>query len=168
MASSVTALLRQLVHLELSAADVDVVDTFLTSLYDTYHLPKGGCVPQITGGLLGFVPIYERRFIGVDPLTNTLSRLYVNIARLPLRGKVEWDMGEMLTQHTFRCNSSKILRHLVCLGYLEQEKVSTYVFGQDGLTQLIQEYTEPDPLIYDYVVKSELPMWLTDYVESNS
>lgn len=163
IASSVTAFLRKLENQVLTDSDVDLVDTFLTSVYDTYNLPREGCVPQISGGNSGFVPIYERRFIGVDPIYNTITRLYQDIARVPHRGISRCDM-EMLENGRFQCNSNAMLRHLVILGYLEQEKMSEHVYGMDGLNRLLKEYTHPDPPIYDYHTIPTLPGWVSKFV----
>jgi hypothetical protein len=136
-------------------------------LYDTYNLPRAGCVPQITQTDSGFVPIYERRFIGEDPITNTIERHYLGMAKLPYRGKLGWEY-EMLRQETFECNTTKLLGHLVALGCLRQEKSSIMVFGHDGMRQLLKEYTRPDPPIYVYTVQCDLPVWIEDFEFPNS
>lgn len=163
IAGSVTAFLRKLEHQDLSDNDIEIVDTFLSSLYDTYDLPRGGCVPQITQSNSGFVPIYEKRFIGMDPISNTITRLYDNIARVPQRGVIKLDADD-LHNTTFMCNSTKMLRHLVMLGYLEQEKIHSYVFGYNGLERLLKEYIDPEPPVYQYNIVYELPVWAQDHV----
>lgn len=167
IASSITAFLRKLEHQSLDNTDLDIVDTILSYMYATYGLPKAGCVPQVTPGRQGFVPIYERRFIGLDPLSNTITRHYANIAIVPLRGHLSCEVY-MLEDATFRCNSTKLLKHLVSLGYLHQEKIRAYVYGHEGLQLLIQEYTDPDPPIYEYTIVSKLPVWAFDVIASNS
>jgi hypothetical protein len=161
IAGSVTAFLRSLENQTLTSDNLDMIDSFLTSVYNTYQLPKGGCVPQISGAKSSFVPIYERRFLGVDPLYNTIVRNYEGIAKLPKRERIDWD-ADFLECSTFDCNSSKLLNYLVILGYLEQEKQSHYVFGHQGLQQLIKEYMNPDPAIYTYTVLCELPNWVRE------
>jgi hypothetical protein len=98
----------------------------------------------------------------MDPIDNTITRCYAGIAKLPLREYVKWKY-DMLENQSFRCNSTKLLKHLTSLGYLEQEKVSRYVFGEEGLKELLKEYTCPDPAVYDYTVIRELPEWISDY-----
>jgi hypothetical protein len=108
-----------------------------------------------------FVPIYEKRFIGVDPIHNTLVRTYAGTATLPRREYVGWD-PDFLDDMTFTCNSSKLLNYLTLLGYLEQEKQKELVFGYEGLQQLLKEYTKPDPPLYQYTVLRQLPNWVKD------
>jgi hypothetical protein len=163
IAGSVTAFLQKLVPLDLSENDVELVDTALSHIYDTYGLPRSGCVPQAQNARSAFVPIYEKRFIGLDPLYNTIVRNYSGIAKLPLRGYVKWDPG-MLEHETFQCNSTKLLNYLEALGYIEQEKVSQFTFGEDGLRELLSEYISPEPPIYQYHVVRRLPRWLSDYI----
>lgn len=163
IAGSVTAFLRKLENRILEPHELDVVDLTLSHIYDTYRLPRAGYVPQVGTSDSGFIPIYERRFIGMDPITNTIVRHYANMARLPLRGKLDWEY-EMLMRGTFQCNTTKLLNHLVALGYLERKKVSTLVFGQPGLDQLLREYTSPDPPIYEYEVLHNLPVWIVDFI----
>lgn len=162
IAGSVTAFLRSLESQPLTDDELELVDTFLTYVYDTYNLPREGCVPQVSLVPSSFVPTYERRFIGTDPIRNTIERNYANIATLPLRGVVKWKCG-MLSDSEFRCNSTKLLNYLTKLGYLHQEKIHTYVFGYDGLSQLINEYVCPDPAIYHYTVQRKLPEWIVDF-----
>lgn len=166
-AGSITAFLRKIANQSLEPRELDLIDIYLTNMYDTYGLPKHGCVPQVTPSRLGFVPVYERRFIGMDPIENTLSRLYANIATLPLRGKVEWDVT-MLEQSAFECNSNKLLKHLVVLGCIRQVSLTCCVFGNEGLQLLLKEYTNPDPPIYQYVAIHTMPVWITDFIVSNS
>jgi hypothetical protein len=161
IASSVTAFLRKLEHQTLDSREVDLIDTILSEIYDTYGLPREGCVPQISGNDSGFVPIYERRFIGLDPIYNTISRLYANIARVPHRGLLQWT-SDMLGDNTFTCNSNSTLRHLIILGYVEQTKLNEYVFGDKGLTRLLTEYTKPEAQVYEYQVLHRLPKWVTE------
>lgn len=167
LAGSVTSFLRKLENQIFSDSEITMIDRFLTYVYDTYKLPKGGCVPQITGGPLGFVPIYERRFIGMDPIYNTITRLYNGIAILPLRGH-EPLRYDMLQENVFSSNHHKLLRQLQILGYLEQEKEKCFVYGDSGLKQLLQEYTKPEPPIYKYTVIQILPNWVDSFEVSNS
>lgn len=162
IAGSVTAFLRNLEYLSANDDELEVIDRFLSSLYDACNLPKEGCVPQSSGKTPhGFVPTYEKRFIGMDPLTNTIMRRYTNIAKLPMRGKLPWEYG-MLDDGVFRCNSTQLLSYLVKLGYLDQEKESCLVYGEEGMKQLVKEYTNPDPPIYVYTVLCKLPDWIVD------
>lgn len=158
MAGSVTAFLRKLEHQSLIDDEIDLIDNFLSFIYDTFNLPRGGCVPQITHSTSSFVPIYEKRFIGVDPIHNTLVRLYANTATLPVRGIEKWNQV-MFEDTTFSCNHTKLLGHLSMLGYLEYGKKTCCVFGDEGLKQLVSEYVDPDPPIYEYNVVHTLPVW---------
>jgi len=162
LAGSITAFLRKLQFLKLDEHDLELIDIVLSYLYDTYGLPREGCVPQVTRSNSGFVSAYEKRYIGMDPIYNTITRCYAGIVKLPLREYSKWEYG-MLESQVFRCNSTKLLKHLTSLGYLEQEKVSRYVFGEEGLKELLKEYTHPDPAVYDYTVIRELPVWISDY-----
>jgi hypothetical protein len=161
VADNITAFLRKLEGLTMEKQTLDVIDNFLSYVYSAHDLPRGGCVPQFTPGNSGFVSAYERRYIGMDPLTNTLSRNYTGITRLPLRGKLTLEDG-MLQGQTFRCNQNRLLRHLVILGYLHSVKESSYVFGLDGYRQTLKEYTRPDPYIYTYTILRGLPTWVSD------
>lgn len=167
LANSITAFLRKLECQNLTDEQLDITDTFLSSLYNRYGLPKAGCVPQITQSNLGFVPMYERRFIGMDPIKNTIERHYANIAKLPLRGYIDWD-GNVLKESVFQCNQNKLVRHLEILGYLHQQKESIYVYGQEGLELLLNEYLCPEPPIYTYTVVCDLPVWVVDTMLANS
>jgi hypothetical protein len=160
IAGSITAFLRKLEHLVLSDDELDLVDTFLTDMYRTYNLPIAGCVPQVSRANLGFIPIYERRFIGVDPIHNTITRHYSGVAIVPLRGELKWS-EDMFSMTTFQCNSTRLLKHLVILGYLEQEKEDVGIFGHVGLERLLKEYVNPDPPIYLYTILRDLPAWAT-------
>jgi hypothetical protein len=162
MAGSITAFLRKLESQKLNNDELDVIDTFISHIYDTYGLPRAGCVPQVTLSNSSFVPVYERRFIGMDPLRNTIMRHYANIAKLPLRGKSDWEYDQ-LNESSFECNNTKLLSHLTALGYLEQEKLSTFVYGQPGLELLLKEYANPDPQIYRYNIVYNLPSWIVDF-----
>lgn len=163
IAGSVLAFLRKLENQQLSTEELDLVHHHVEYIYRKYGLPKAGCVPQLEHNAMGFVPAYEKRYIGMDPITNTIKRNYVNVARIPLRGVEEYDTG-MLNEVTFRCNQTKLLRHLVVLGYLQQEKEDQLVFGYEGLQLLLKEYIAPDPIIYTYKVVRKLPNWTSDIV----
>jgi hypothetical protein len=163
IAGAVTAFLQKLVPLDLSDDDVELVDIALSYIYDTYGLPRSGCVPQATNERSAFVPAYEKRFIGMDPLHNTIVRNYGGIATLPRRGHQRWNPG-MMQQGIFECNSTKLLNYLEALGYIEQEKVSQLTFGEEGLRELLREYMNPEPPIYRYTVVRRLPLWLSDII----
>jgi hypothetical protein len=167
IAGSITAFLRSLEFLPMTQNDLDMVDSYLLYVYQTYGLPKAGCVPQIMGINSSFVPIYEKRFIGLDPIHNTIARSYNDVAKLPRRGKIDHNT-DMFDDDTFECNSTRLLSYLTTLGYLEQEKMDELVFGYDGLQQLLKEYTRPDPCVYRYTVLCKLPNWITDFMFSNS
>jgi hypothetical protein len=162
IASSITAFLRKLETQKMSQDEYDLIDHFLLKMYSEYGLPKGGNVPQLGNSKLGFVSTYERRFIGINPLINTIQRNYVDIARLPLRDHIPWDHG-MFIEGEFMCNQTPLLKHLEVLGYLEQEKISIYVCGREGMEQLMKEYTKPEPRVYRYFVIKKLPSWVIDY-----
>jgi hypothetical protein len=157
-ASSVTAFLRSLEHMELDSGEREMVDKHLTYVYEEYRLPREGCVPQVRTTALGFVPAYEERFIGIDPITNTIDRHYSGMARVPYREKVRLE-GYMLDEQQFRCNQCRLLRYLEILGYLEQKKVDVLMFGEEGHDRLITEYVSPEPRVYDYLVLRQLPEW---------
>lgn len=167
LASSILAFLRNLESRYLSDEELDVVDRFLTSIYDTYSLPREGCVPQVTPSSHGFIPAYERRYIGLDPLRNTLLRHYSDTVRLPVRGIVEYENG-MLRLPCFRCNRTKILGHLVVLGILEQEKQHELTYGQEGRNLLLKEYCDPEPVVYVYTVLCKLPVWVEELLIHDS
>jgi hypothetical protein len=163
LAGAITAFLRKLELKRLDGDELDVVDSFVSYIYDTYGLPREGCVPQVTRTSLGFVPIYERRFIGLDPIENTLSRHFQTIASLPKRGKLVFECS-MLDDKIFECNGNGLLKHLTALGYLEQEKMNILVYGKYGLKQLLLEYTHPEPMIYQYTVVQQLPVWAKEVI----
>lgn len=162
IAGSVTAFLRKLESASMTSEEVDMVDVLLSHIYSTYGLPRGGCVPQATNEPSAFVPAYEKRYIGLDPIHNTIVRNYTGIARLPMRGRVRWNYG-MFKDPIFECNTTKLLNYLETLGYVEQEKVSVCVFGEEGLRQLLREYKNPEPPIYRYTTVHSLPRWITDF-----
>jgi len=159
IASSVTAFLRSLESAELDKDERELVDQHLRYIYEEYSLPRDGCVPQVHAATLGFVPAYEERYIGIDPITNTIGRHYAGIARVPLREKVRLEMG-MLEESTFRCNQNRLLRYLEMLGYLEQKKVDVLLSGEEGYDRLIMEYVSPEPRVYDYLILRRLPRWV--------
>jgi hypothetical protein len=70
----------------------------------------------------------------------------------------------MLDDPVFRCNRTKLLGHLVTLGCIHQEKVSMMVYGKEGLDALLREYSSPEPPVYEYTVKCQLPVWIRDVV----
>jgi len=168
ISGSITAFLRDLESQQLTDSDKEIIDTLLTYIYDEYELPREGCVPQATpSATTGFVPAYERRYIGEDPISNTICRHYTNIAKVPLRDvcKMEW---HMLSESKFRCNQNSLLSLLERLGYVDVEKPSVYVYGEEGMKRLLKEYIRPDPRLYDYSVLSTLPGWISDLVVLNS
>lgn len=167
IASSVTAFLRNLESVPLDDEEKEMVHGYLERIYGEYGLPREGCVPQVTPSTLGFVPAYEKRYIGCDPISNTINRLYQNIAKVPMREyrPMEWSM---LSEERFTCNQTKLLRHLEILGYVEQEKMDVYVYGEGGLSRLLKEYTRPDPRVYEYTVVRKLPAWVWDLMLLNS
>jgi hypothetical protein len=166
IASALTDFLKQISTIVLDESEIDIVDRFITRIYSEQNLPLSGNVPQTSHKSLGFVSAYERRFIGLDPIRNTLERNYGGFVRLPRRGQCDWEY-DMFSGTKFACNQTSLLKHLVTLGYLEQEKVSSYVFGQEGLDQLLKEFTDPDRDVYDYTITRNLPTWVQDF-ESNS
>jgi len=157
--SSITAFLRTLELQTLDEHDLNLIDTFLSSLYSAYDLPRGGCVPQTALVTSCFIPAYERRYIGLDPLHNTISRNYSGVTRLPIRGRMDF-RSDMVDEGAFRCNSTPLLNHLVVLGYLEQKKEFHVVFGDEGYAELLKEYINPELPIYTYEVVTSLPTWL--------
>jgi len=168
ISGSVMAFLRSLESQQLTAEDTEIIDTLLVYIYNEYELPREGCVPQATHNAnTGFVPAYERRYIGIDPITNTISRNYANIAKVPLREKCEMEWY-MLSDTRFRCNQNSLLSLLERLGYVGSEKPSMYVYGEEGMKRLLKEYVRPDPRIYDYFVVSTLPDWVSDLIALNS
>lgn len=162
IASSVTAFLRNLESEQLDDDEKEVVDRYLSDVYSKYKLPKEGCVPQLAStSPFGFVPAYERRYIGMDPITNTINRLYQNMAKIPMRESRPMTK-DLLANNSFMCNSNPLLRHLEVLGYIEQDRLDVYVFGEEGLQKLTIEYVNPDPRVYSYTVKCKLPDWIWD------
>jgi hypothetical protein len=163
LAGSITAFLRSLESMSLSDDELELVDRHLVYIYGTYGLPRGGCVPQATHENSAFVPAYEKRYIGLDPIHNTIVRNYSNIARLPLRRREEWNPG-LLDYDSFECNSTKLMSYLEALGYVESEKLVCYVFGYEGLQRLLDEYMNPEPRVYRYTVVNSLPRWVKDLI----
>jgi hypothetical protein len=162
IASSVTAFLRNLESIVLNDDEKEMVHGYLERIYSEYGLPREGCVPQAAPSTLGFVPAYEKRYIGCDPITNTINRLYQNVAKVPMREYMPMAWDALLSEEPFTCNQSKLLRHLEMLGYVEQEKVDVYVYGEEGLSRLLTEYMRPDPRVYRYTVVQKLPNWIPD------
>lgn len=168
ISGSITAFLRSLESQPLDTNDIEIIDTLLTYIYDEYELPREGCVPQAAhNATTGFVPAYERRYIGIEPISNTICRNYTNIARVPLRDvvKMEW---YMLSDEVFRCNQNALLSLLERLGYVSSEKPCVYVYGEEGMKRLLKEYARPDPRVYDYTVVGTLPDWVSDLEALNS
>jgi len=159
LSSSITAFLRSLESRDLDEKELGMIDHHLTWIYSEYRLPREGCVPQVTRVFRSFVPAYERRYIGICPITNTIERHYQNIVVLPERGEIDELESELLQETEFRSNSTRMLRHLTALGYLVQEKVQICVYGYDGLQALLKEYLDPEPIVYSYTVTRELPRW---------
>jgi len=164
IAGSITSFLRNLESQVLTPNDIEVVDRYLMHVYKEYGLPREGSVPQVHASPYGFVPAYEQRYIGEDPITNTIKRVYVDIAKVPLRLYLEFDR-QMLDDTSFRCNRTKLLGHLEILGYVEQVKVNTLVHGEEGLERLIREYVRPEPRVYDYMITHKLPDWVTSILD---
>lgn len=164
IAGGITSFLRNLELRVLSLEDTEIIDKYLTHVYNEYSLPREGCVPQVHASPFGFVPAYEKRYIGQDPITNTIKRTYTNTAKVPLRLRIEFDR-QMLDDTSFRCNRNKLLGHLEILGYIEQKKVDMIVHGESGLKCLIQEYLKPEPRVYDYTIKYKLPDWVPDILD---
>jgi hypothetical protein len=163
VASSVTTFLRNLETLQISRDEEELIDKHICYMYKEFRLPREGCVPQVTPSSLGFVPAYERRYLGLEPITNTIGRLYTGIARVPLREKIPME-EYMLGEASFRCNQSKLLRYLEILGYVEQEKLDICMFGKAGYERLVSEYLYSEPRVYNYIPKKELPVWAYEIV----
>jgi hypothetical protein len=162
MAGSITAFLRKLEYQQLSDNEIDLVDTFMKQIYHDFVFPRNGCITQIQHNPLGFVPAYERRYIGLCPITNTINRHYNGIAKLPLREYMKFEYS-FLQERTFCCNSTKLLGTLERLGYVEREKQIRHVFGEEGYLQLLKEYNDAGVPVFRYRVLDSLPVWITDY-----
>lgn len=73
----------------------------------------------------------------------------------------------MLSECKFRCNQNLLLSLLEKLGYVDVEKPSIHVYGEEGMKRLLKEYIRPDPRLYDYSVLSTLPSWISDLAVLN-
>lgn len=163
LASSITGFLTSLSTTTLEDWMVDIADSVLRFCYSALSLPLDGHIPQIHGLTYGFIPQYDRRFIGLEPKTNTIKRLYQGIAKVPFRIRVGWDEDQDLTLgYEFRANSSKLLVYLEDLGYLEKKPIQQFVYGEDGLERLLKEYLDPEPAVYEYTVIQEVPSQFLD------
>jgi hypothetical protein len=123
------------------------------------HLPKCGNIPQINGSKLGFVPAVEGNYIGRDPISYTIDRLYQGIAVIPVREKKPYT-NEMYGDLEFTCNANRKLSILEKLGYLSNEKIQRVISGEDGLQQLKDEYLMYEPILYRYTVVTQIPQHL--------
>jgi len=160
LAASITTFLSYLTTTAMTADDHEYIFSFLKWLYQEGRLPEGGNVPQISGTPLGFVPAIRIDYIGLEPITNTIGRMYPGWATLIRRAHMPFEK-DMLEQREFLCNGSKCLRYLEDLGYLSSRKESVYVVGEEGLQALLKEYLNPDAPVYRYKLDSmALPEWL--------
>jgi hypothetical protein len=66
----------------------------------------------------------------------------------------------MLEQDQFRCNSSSLLSYLEKLGIVEASKPKEVHFSEIGYRKLLKEYLDPDPVVYEYELVSEFPLWV--------
>jgi hypothetical protein len=156
-ASSVTNFLKQLKNV--SQLDSALIDRYISTLYQHMHLPKCGNIPQINGSKLGFVPAVEGNYIGRDPISYTIDRLYQGIAVIPVREKKPYT-NEMYGDLEFTCNANRKLSILEKLGYLSNEKIQRVISGEDGLQQLKDEYLMYEPILYRYTVVTQIPQHL--------
>jgi hypothetical protein len=143
--------------------ELELVVSFLTTIYRRLDLPLCGSVPQCGGDQrTGFVAAVSREAIGIDPVKFTIPRLYTGSAFLPYRGRIgvvqdiEWVGGII-----FESNSSPKLRYLSDLGYLARDETKILYVGERGLDMLLKEWCErPDPAIYTYEVIMNVPTHL--------
>lgn len=161
LVSSITGFLTSLSQLALDTMMKDVADSTITWLYDRLSLPYDGYVPQIHGRSYGFVPQYDKRFLGIEPKMNTISRCYQSIARVPLRRYERFEEERLWIDIEFECNSTGLLSYLANMGYLERKAVDILVYGEEGFVRLLKEYFEPDPAVYHYTVMKDIPRWMS-------
>lgn len=165
LASSITGFLTSLSSITLDNWAIDVVDSVLTYAYAVMQLPIDGYVPQVQGNTYGFIPQYQRRFVGLEPKRNTINRIYQGIAKVPYRGKLDVQEEGYVLNETFMANSTPMLRYVERLGYVEKRNVQIVVYGEIGLDMLLKEYFDPEPAVYEYSVVQAIPQWILDSQE---
>jgi len=158
VANSITGFLQALTTYDLSKNYTKLISTYIKRMYARANLPREGNVPQCGNRQLGFVSAYAKRFIGLDPIVNTINRHYRGFAVLPRRGYEQVDL-RVCEDPTFLSGSNALLNYLEILGYLEKKKQNVTVYGEIGLHILTKEYTDPDPSIYEYTIVRPLPPW---------
>jgi len=100
-------------------------------------------------------------FVKYRPEELTAMRCYSGVVRLPLRMTVDNPpISAFYAGVTFRSNSSKTLSFLETLGLVEKSSIQQHYFGSDGRSRLIQEFESPDVPVYEYFVRSDVPLHL--------
>jgi len=158
-ASSIVACLRSLTVVSISDNDKAYLLSLLRSICEYAGLPLDGHVPQVSGKSLPFVPVVSQLSIGRDPITYTLQRLYNGFATIPNRSTSVMTIPYRGVA-SFEANSSPHLTYLEKLGYLEREKLTICVSGEEGYRALVHEYTAPGRKLYRYTWNKEVPEFL--------
>lgn len=167
VANSITTFLTSLSsYTDLQEWMVDAADSVIKWCYSVMLLPYDGYVPQVHGSTYGFVPVYDKAFVGIEPKRNTLQRCYVSCATMSVRGKVDVDRtkGYLECDDILECNSTPGLSYIEAMGYIERKRLTHTVFGEYGLELLLKEYFEPIPPVYSYTVLRDVPQWLHDVI----
>jgi len=146
--STITTFLMSLEGRYLECYEQESIHAFLMAIYDSRRFPKQGNIPQISGHGC-FVPSIEAGYIGKNPKTHTIDRLWNGFARLPRRDHVEFHM-DMLRDYTFECSSHPLLTYYRKMGYMTSQKIHQVVFGEEGYKLLTKEYMEGRGCVYTW------------------
>jgi len=154
--SSIMGFLRWCTDQIFQSGDLLLIHRYIELLYDSHGLPKGGYVPQIGGGDKPFVCCIHGNYIGKDPISYTITYNYRGLAKIPLRNTIKFE-ETMLSEGTFMCNGNAKLSYLVKMGYLLESKEHRLLYGEEGVNELIAEFSTTERVVNQYVVIGTVP-----------
>jgi len=159
-ASSMLTFLSQLQYISISDEDKLLITNYVHYFYEVHGLPIWGNVPQVSNLQIGLVPYVAGEFIGENPVQLTISHNYQGLAILSVRRTVPF-LNEMLDgRPTFECNNTAHLTYLTKLGYLNVSKLTKVVYGEEGLHDLLEEFSNFGASVNEYTVSETIPYFL--------
>lgn len=168
--SGLSSMMYQLSLNQFSEVDISFLRLFLPHLYTYLGLPPEGWFPPLcgydscpSGYPLSFtVPRILGVFWRLDPTKALLDAYMPNLFHGKVYAEEAWDG---IVHDEFICNSSRILRQAVKMGFLDMEYVRvTYQLEEDVISSVYREYlkTEVDSNIAlcRFVKLGDNPIWL--------
>jgi len=161
-------ILRFLSHLYYAKVEsnLDIIIQFLHAYYDATNFPQYGTLPQCGGRYLcPVLPTSPEDILNEHPLDKLIRSSYNGSAMVTVSfdPNVEFDEASSMGYdlgYTWRGEMTRHLTYLQKLGFLQSSKLKQYVWGDDGLQRLIEDFDPFRVPMYEFEIIDDIPFYL--------